>query len=105
MKRIETIKNKELFNNIIRKGNYKKNNFFVIYTYPNEENNTKFGIAVSKKFGHAVNRNRIKRQIRSIIDNNRNLFQKGFNYIIMVRKDCKDNSFNKLENAVKDLLK
>lgn len=105
MKRIETIKNKELFNNIIRKGNFKKNNFFVIYKNPNEDVNVKFGIAISKKFGHAVDRNRIKRQTRSIIDNNRNLFQKGFNYIIMVRKDCKNKSFNALENSLKDLLK
>jgi ribonuclease P protein component len=105
MKRTEMIKDRNLFNNIIKKGNYKKNDFFVIYNNEKENNDINYGIAVSKKYGHAVDRNRIKRQVRAIIDNNRNLFKNGFNYIIMVRKSCLGTSFNDLENALKELLK
>lgn len=105
MKRTEMIKDRNLFNNIIKKGKFKKNEFFVIYNNENENNNINYGIAVSKKYGHAVDRNRIKRQVRAIIDNNRNLFKNGFNYIIMVRKSCLDTKFITLENALKDLLK
>jgi len=104
MKRIETIKDRNTFNNIIKKGKYKKNDFFVIYNTSNQEK-IMFGIAVSKKFGHAVDRNKIKRQVRAIIDNNRNLFQKNFNYIIMVRKSCLNAEYNVLEKALKELLK
>jgi len=105
MKRNEMIKDRNLFNNIIKKGKFKKNEFFVIYNNENETNNINFGIAVSKKYGHAVDRNRIKRQTRAIIDINRNLFKNGFNYIIMVRKSCLGTNFNTLENALKELLK
>jgi len=105
MKRIETIKDRNTFNNIIKKGKFKKNNFFVIYNMTNEDSNNRYGIAVSKKYGKAVERNRIKRQTRAIIDNNRNLFQKGFNYIIMVRKDCKNSLYSTLEESIKELLK
>ena len=105
MKKIEMIKDQKLFNNIIRKGKFKKNNFFVIYSEINNLDNIKFGIAVSRKYGHAVDRNRIKRQTRAIIDNNRNLFQKNFNYIIMVRKSCLDAEYSILEKALTDLLK
>jgi len=105
MKKIEMIKDKELFNNIIKKGNFVKNNYFVIYNEKNKENNLRFGIAVSKKYGHAVDRNKIKRQVRSIIDNNRNLFKNDFNYIIMVRKSCQETAYKVLENALIELLK
>ena len=36
MKRIETIKDQKLFNNIIRNGKFIKNNFFVIYNIRNQ---------------------------------------------------------------------
>ena len=105
MKRIEMIKDKNTFNNIIKKAKFKKNDYFIIYNNENEINNTRFGIAINKKYGHAVDRNRIKRQVRAIIDNNRNLFQKGNNYIIMVRKSCQEAKFSTLEMALTELLK
>ena len=37
MKRVETIKDQKLFNNIIRNGKFVKNNFFVIYNIMKEE--------------------------------------------------------------------
>ncbi len=105
MKRIEMIKDKKLFNYIINNSSFKKNNYFVIYNEKNNDNNLRFGIAVSKKYGHAVDRNKIKRQVRSIIDNNRNLFKNDFNYIIMVRKSCQETAYKVLENALIELLK
>lgn len=105
MKRIEMIKSKKIFNNIIKKAKFIKNEYFVIYNNENEEDKLMFGIAVSRQYGHAVDRNRIKRQVRTIIDANRNLFKKGNNYIIMVRKSCLNEKYNILENALKELLK
>ena len=104
MKRIETIKDQKLFNNIIRNGKFVKNNFFVIYNIMKEEEKINYGIAISNKVGNAVIRNKMKRQTRAIIDNNRNLFKKGNNYIIMIRKASVGTNYNELERALIELL-
>ena len=54
MKRVETIKDQKLFNNIIRNGKFIKNNFFVIYNIRKEEVKNYYGIAISNKVGNAV---------------------------------------------------
>ena len=69
----------------------------------NDEEN-KYGIAISNKIGKANIRNRLKRQTRAIIDINKNLFQKGYNYIIMIRKSCLEASFYNKNLAIKELL-
>ena len=62
-------------------------------------------IAVSKKQGNSVERNKIKRQLRNIIDINKNLFKKHFNYIIMIRKDYNNLSFNEKVKELESLLR
>ena len=104
MKRIETIKDQKLFNNIIRKGNFVKNNYYVIYNIMKEDQKIKFGIAISNKVGNAVTRNKLKRQTRSIIDSHRNLFKNSNNYIIMIRKGSVGMNYNTLERALIELL-
>lgn len=106
MKRIETIKDKKEFNKVIKTGKYLKNDFFVVYYIVNNQNLfNKYGVATSNKLGKANVRNRLKRQVRSLIDNNRNLFKNKGNYIIMVRKSCLNVPYKDLDQALKELLK
>lgn len=104
MKKIETIKSKETFSIIIHQGKMLKSRYCVIYYLPNNTIKTYYGIAVSKSLGNAVIRNKLKRQYRNIIDNNKFLFQKQTNYIIMIRKESLNVSFEILNNNVKTLL-
>jgi ribonuclease P protein component len=107
MKRAEMIKEKKYFNYIIRNGKFIKDKNFVIYYVKNTEENhfTHFGIALKNSIGNAVTRNLLKRQTRSIIDNNRKLFQKDKDYIIMIREGCLKIPFNKMEQSIVDLMK
>lgn len=105
MKRYEMIKDKSLFNNIIKNGHYRKNKLFVVYEINNEDEKIKFGIAISKKVGKAVIRNKLKRQTRAIIDNNRNLFKNVNNYIIMIRRSCNESNFFEMNEALQSLMK
>lgn len=105
MKKYETVKRKEEFNNIIKIGKYQKNDYFVIYKVNNELNYPRFGIAISKKFGKANIRNLYKRRIRTIIDINKNLFQNNKDYIIMIKKNCLQINYQEMNKKFQELLK
>jgi ribonuclease P protein component len=53
---------------------------------------TRFGISVSRKFGKAVRRNRVKRIIREFLRNNKPLWPSNKWIIIRLRKDPGDDT-------------
>ena len=83
MKKHEMIKKHQDFTDIIKNQNYIKNKNFVLYNKESKFNYPHFGIAVGTKIGNAVTRNKYKRILKSIVDENKNLFSKGNNYIIL----------------------
>lgn len=106
MKRYEMIKDKDYFSFIIKNGNFFKDNYFVIYYINNKDDDfSHFGIAVKKSLGKAHIRNKLKRQVRTIIDNNKNLFKLSKDYIIMIREGCLNINYNVMENSIKCLMK
>jgi len=108
MKKNETIKSKQEFSNLIKNSKYIKNNDYVIYYNENNLEKKRFGIAISKKIGNAVTRNKLKRQTREIIDKLKTLFKNNTDYIIMIRRGCLNTSFKdrlvNLEKILKEKL-
>ena len=104
MKKRDIVKSNILFNDILNNGKRSANEYFVICSEKKDELNKKFGIAVGKKIGNAVTRNKIKRQLRNIITNNINLFPNYHNYIIIVKKSVLDLSFKEMELNVNDII-
>ena len=104
MKKYEIVKKNTDFNDIINNGAYLKNKYYSVYFLDSNLNYPKFGFAVSKKCGNAVLRNKIKRQLRNIVDNNKKMFSSNKNYIIMVRKGIVDISFKKMEENLVNLM-
>ena len=58
-----------------------------------------------KKTGNAVIRNKTKRRIKNIIDNNKNTIQNGYDYVIIVRKGIIDLTYKEIEQELLNLLK
>ncbi len=105
MKKFEIVKEHYEFDNIINKGKSIGNKVFSIYFLKHDEEYPKFGIAVGKKIGNAVTRNKYKRIIRNIIDNNKLLFKKDYDYIIIIKRKCLDLSFKELNDNLSELVK
>ena len=105
MKRYEMIKSHEEFNEIINKGNKIIGKYVYIFFKEKDFSKPNYGIAVGKKLGNAVVRNKFKRQFRNIVDNNRFLFKNNHNYIIMIKKEANNASFSDLENDLINTLK
>ena len=104
MKKVYIIKKHEDFNNIIKNGKMIKSSSFVLYYLPSENNFKYFGIAVGKKIGNAVIRNKVKRVVRMIVHNNQKLFSNNYKYIIMMRKECLNYSYNNIESEFINIL-
>ncbi len=104
MKKYEIVKKNLEFNDIIKTGRYFKNKYYVIYYKDGIYNFPRFGLAVSTKCGCAVERNKIKRQLRFILDKYKKLCFKNKNYIIMVRSDINNLSFKEKEQYLLDVL-
>jgi len=100
MKKVNIVKKNEDFNRIINLRNSYKNEYFIINIEKKEDLIPKFGISVSKKNANAVVRNKKKRQIKDIIDKNKNIYQKNLNYIIIIRKGALDKSYQQKQEAL-----
>ena len=105
MKKYEIVKKNYDFNDIINTGSYLKNPYYYIYYKVSNSNFPKFGLAVSKKCGNAVERNRIKRRLRSIIDSNKELFSSHYDFIILTRKNIGTISYQEMEYYLTTLIK
>lgn len=105
MRRYEMVKSHEEFNNIIKHGKKISSKYMLIFSLEKDFPKPNFGIAVGKKIGNAVERNKQKRIFRNLVDNNRLLFKKNHNYIIMIKKEAKTATFETLDKEIKRMLK
>lgn len=104
MKNKYIVKKTKDFNNIINNGKFVKNNIFIVYYLPSEDNKMYFGFAVGKKIGNAVIRNKVKRRLRMLVYENQNLFSNKYKYIIMIKKDFINESYELLKNSIIDII-
>ena len=95
MKKINILKNSRDFDRIIKGNKPYKFKDYIIYIERNTNDLYKFGLSVGKKIGNAVNRNKVKRQLKSIID--KKDYQNNFNCIIIVGKGINERNFEERE--------
>lgn len=97
------IKKNNEFRTVLKNGKSCRGNLINIFVKKNSENINKLGIAVSKKAGNSVKRNKIKRLIR---ENYRLLEEKlkiGNSIIILWKKQADFEKFN-FYDIEKDLI-
>jgi len=94
MKKEIRIKSNEEFSFLVKTGKRIKTPEFHIYYLKNNKETNRFGISVSTKLGNAVTRNRIKRQLRAIIDDfNRSSTTQTLDIIVVAKQGFLNNTF------------
>lgn len=86
MKKTIMIKKNYEFKNLFSKGKFYYGENIHMYIKDNKSNNNKLGIAISKKQGNAVNRNKIKRLIRENYKIYEEKIKVGMSILIIINK-------------------
>ncbi len=104
MKKKNRVKKAQEFQTIIGNRCFESCKSMAVYVKERAEEETRIGISVSKKMGCAVERNKIKRQLRMMI-HECILIHDDLDYIILVRAGFKEQSYQEnkkdLERCVK----
>ena len=95
MKKLHILKNGYDFNRIIKENKPYKYKDYIIYIERETDDLFKFGFSVGKKIGNAVMRNKVKRQLKYIVD--KKDYQNSFNCIIIVGNGILKRSYNEME--------
>ena len=75
------------------------NSFLVLYARKNRSATNRVGVTVSKKLGHAVVRNRVRRRLREVYRLNEERFAPGWDIVVVARSRCIKADFQKLTDA------
>jgi ribonuclease P protein component len=97
------LKKDQDFKQVIAANHVQKNRIFVVYSNANEMGYPRVGISVSKKVGSAVTRNRIRRQIRMMVDQIINL-EESVDLLIIVRSEYLNGDFEKNSKKLYELI-
>ena len=76
------------FDTVYRKGRSVSTRFLVLYSFPREEDvdgESRLGLAVSRQLGSAVERNRLKRRLRSAFTEVCSGLPAGQDYVLIAR--------------------
>ncbi len=96
-------KNRE-FRKVYKKGKKYISSYTVLYVMPNEKDETRIGITVSKKIGNSVTRNRVKRIYREVCRLKEKEMKKGYDLVIVARKRAAEMDFWKGWKDLNNLL-
>lgn len=103
MKKEYRVKKSKQIEMIIKKRQSVANKHFVLYKKENHENHHfRFAVSVSKKYGNAVKRNKIKRQVREIIAKLDII--SNIDIFIVVKPNLPNLEFAELEASLKQLV-
>ena len=75
------------------------NAYLVLYARKNRTTTNRVGITVSKKLGHAVVRNRVRRRLREVYRLHEDQFQPGWDIVVVARSRCIKASFQDIVSA------
>lgn len=104
MKRRFRVRQNARFQEIRARAKGYSNDLLVLAALPNDLPYSRFGFSVSSRIGGAVQRNRIKRQLREIMRLRMHEIKPGWDIVLIARRPIRDAGYAKLEGACARLL-
>ncbi|MBC8331539.1 MAG: ribonuclease P protein component [Anaerolineae bacterium] len=92
------------FKRVRRSGKSYAHPLVVLVISPNELQISRFGISASKAVGNAVQRNRVKRQLREIIRSELVHITSGWDMVVIARSKITQAHFAEIHQALEHLL-
>ena len=105
LKRVNRLKKRYQFNYVYKSGEHYSGEHIVLYTASSKTKNIKVGLAVTKKVGHAVVRNKIRRRLREIVRKQLPKLKQNYNIIIVAKENITEAGFEQLCFELNKLLK
>jgi ribonuclease P protein component len=93
----ERIRKKKDFLYLYKKGNRYRGRYFNLIYLSNDLNFSRMAVVVSKKVGGAVERNTIKRRLRTLFRRNKHVLPLPLDIILIVKKEIQGASWQSLE--------
>ena len=104
MKKGYRLRKNHEFQKVISSRKSEVSKHLVIYYLPNNKKRTQYGISVSKKFTNAVGRNKLRRQVRAMLDRI-DLFKKSLDVVIILRKPFMTSRYEVKKASLEKILK
>lgn len=107
----EKIRKNGEFQVVYRRGRSFANQHLVLYVFKNKRNQlqgdpfNRVGISVSKKVGKSVVRSRVKRLISESYRLKKDLFEKGYDFVLIARVSSHDKSYADIEKSLMHVFK
>lgn len=93
----ERIRKKKDFLFLYKKGNRYRGRYFNLIYLSNDLKFSRMAVVVSKKVGSAVERNQIKRRLRTLFRRNKPLLPNPLDIVFIVKKEIQGASWQSLE--------
>ena len=104
MKFSSSLKLNHIFRRLYHSSGY-ADGYLVLYARKNHLPQNRVGVTVSKKLGKAHIRNRVRRRLREVYRLNEDLFQPGWDIVVVARTKAVDAEFAKLTKSYLTLAK
>jgi len=104
MKRHYSLRKTSEIDNIFKNKQFVGNKYFVLYYKSHEERHFKYLISIGRKYGNAVKRNKIKRQIKMILRDNKSIIKENYGFVIVVKKNASSLSYQEIKTYINKLL-
>ena len=93
----KSLKLNHVFRRLYHKGKSAAGRALVLYCRENGSRENRIGLTVGTKLGHAVKRNRLRRQLRSIYRLHETRFAPGWDIVVVARSRAMQVSYQELE--------